>query len=837
MFPFDSAKAITGSRLRVAEVSLTLLLVLGCMEKAAPARAPGTAGPSAASVVINPALTPPMGFNDWNAFGCDVDEKLIRQTADVFVSSGLKAAGYQYVNIDDCWSLRERGPDGRLVADPVKFPGGIHALADYVHARGLKLGIYGDAGTKTCAGFPGSLGREQLDAETWAAWGVDYVKYDNCSNQSDGSRADYVRRYTAMRQALDKTGRSIVYSICEWGESQPWEWARGVGHLWRTTGDISDNWASIKEIFSKNAPLWEHAGPGHWNDPDMLEIGNGGMTATEYRAHMSLWAMMAAPLIIGTDLRKASAETFAILGHRGVIAIDQDPLGKQARVIAGGEGPMVLARPLANEDVAIAFYNPTDAQRRVTTTAAAGGLPKAPVYRLEDVWTGEVTSSAPDFGVGVAAHAVALYRVRPAAPKERLRPALSVDAVLDTLIPNQPGGATLEVTLRNQGNDTVTEIGAEVSTPSGWQVKARAPIARAPLAPGATTTGTWEVSVPPGTEPGNYALAVNSAFTWSGEPSRGRSSLDVTATVVTAPRAGTSHLSALTTVRAVSASGPVELDASAGGPGERDGNLLSIANVVHTRGLGLRAPGELTYYLGQACSLLTVDAGIDDDPSGRGSATFGVEGDGKLLAEAGPLRSGDPTRHLRVDVTGVQWLRLTTKPVNGYGAPAPVDWASPLLTCGNGVPASTGEKIVFSFESEAEPFVARPGAGGRFSRVTTFHTDGMHGAQIESPTDGNWFGHDFDAPLDLSGKTKLVFDVRTHAQGTPGELAVEMGPDKVWCQGAHFAWTNPGSTRSIKTALKDLKCSQQKPLDPRQIRGVWVFVKGGTFVIDQVRAE
>ena len=228
-----------------------------------------------------------MGFNNWNAFGCDVSEKLIKETADFFVSSGLKDAGYRYVNIDDCWSLRERGKDGKLVPDPAKFPAGIRGLADYVHGRGLKLGIYGDAGTMTCAGYPGSLGQEKLDAQTWADWGVDYVKYDNCYNQSDGSRADFVRRYTAMREAIDATGRPMVYSICEWGQSQPWEWATGVGNLWRTTGDISDNWSSLRSIIAQNAPLARYAGPGHWNDPDMLEIGNGGMTPTEYRTHMS----------------------------------------------------------------------------------------------------------------------------------------------------------------------------------------------------------------------------------------------------------------------------------------------------------------------------------------------------------------------------------------------------------------------------------------------------------------------------------------------------------------------------------------------------------------------
>jgi alpha-galactosidase len=227
-------------------------------------------------------------------------------------------------------------------------------VAEYVHSLGLKLGSYADAGTLTCAGYPGSLGKESLDAQTFADWGVDYLEYDNCSNQSDGSRQDYVNRYTAMRSAIDATGRPMVYSICEWGTSQPWEWATGVGQLWRTTGDITDTWPSLRSIIAFNAPLASYAGPGHWNDPDMLEIGNGGMTDTEYRTHMSLWSVMAAPLIIGTDLRVASAATLQILGNRELIAINQDRLGTQARVaFSDATGVLVLEKPLTGGNVAI----------------------------------------------------------------------------------------------------------------------------------------------------------------------------------------------------------------------------------------------------------------------------------------------------------------------------------------------------------------------------------------------------------------------------------------------------------------------------------------------------
>src|SRR5688572_28009303 len=404
------------------------------------------------------ALTPPMGFNDWNAFGCDVNEKLIKETADFFVSSGLKDAGYQYVNIDDCWSLRERGPDGKLVPDPVKFPSGIQGLADYVHRLGLSLGIYGEAGTMTCAGYPGSLGKEKLDAQTWAEWGVDYLKYDNCYNQSDGSRADFVRRYTAMREALDQTGRPMVYSICEWGQSKPWEWAPGVGHLWRTTGDISDNWPSVRSIITQNAPLARYAGPGHWNDPDMLEIGNGGMSAVEYRTHMSLWSMMAAPLIIGTDLRKATADTLAILENREIIAIDQDPLGKQAVVVSEADGRMVFKKPLAGGDVAVALYNSTDSVAVIAVAAKDAGLPQAPAYELKDLWSGKSTRSGTTLSAGVAAHGTVVYRVKATNEPPRLPPAVSVGAALGTMIPSVAGGTTLTTTASNHGVTDATTV-------------------------------------------------------------------------------------------------------------------------------------------------------------------------------------------------------------------------------------------------------------------------------------------------------------------------------------------------------------------------------------------
>jgi alpha-galactosidase len=359
--------------------------------------------------------TPPMGFNNWNSTQCraEFNEAMIKGIADIFVSKGLKDAGYTYVNIDDCWALPSRNSAGNLVPDPARFPSGIKALADYVHAKGLKFGIYTSAGTKTCntAGFPGALGHEQQDANLFASWGVDYLKYDNCNNQG----VDAQQRYKAMRDALAKSGRAIAYSICEWGQNKPWLWAAPVGNLWRTTGDISDRWSSMIGKAQANRVLAQYAGPGAWNDPDMLEVGNGGMTATEYRTHFSLWAMMAAPLLIGSDLRKASDDSFAILKNTDVIALDQDPLGKQATVLSANGGLVVYSKVLANGDRAVALSNETTATATISTTASATGIGSAPSYTLKDLWSKAVRSTTGTISASVPPHATVLYRVAKAA--------------------------------------------------------------------------------------------------------------------------------------------------------------------------------------------------------------------------------------------------------------------------------------------------------------------------------------------------------------------------------------------------------------------------------------
>ncbi len=356
-----------------------------------------------------PVLTPPMGWNSWNHFACDVSDSLIRGTADAMVLSGMRDAGYRYVVIDDCWQVA-RAADGTIVADSARFPHGIRALADYVHSKGLLFGIYTDAGTKTCQGRPGTLGHEVQDARTYAGWGVDYVKEDWCN----AGGLDAPTQYRMFRDALRATGRPIVLSICEWGSNQPWEWAPQVGNLWRTTDDIADSWGSMLGNLDQSAQHASVAGPGHWNDPDMLEVGNGGMTDAEYRAHMSLWAIQAAPLIAGNDLRTMSDSTRTILTNAEVIAVDQDSLGAQGYLVwTDGPSLQVWARKLSGGARAVALLNRADTAARITAWFSRTGI-RADSARVRDLWLHQdIGTFRGQYADTVPAHAVRMLRLTP----------------------------------------------------------------------------------------------------------------------------------------------------------------------------------------------------------------------------------------------------------------------------------------------------------------------------------------------------------------------------------------------------------------------------------------
>jgi len=368
------------------------------------------------------AQTPPMGWNSWNKFACNVSEDLIKSVADAIVTNGMKDAGYQYVVIDDCWQV-SRDENGFIVADAQRFPSGIKALADYVHSKGLKFGLYSDAGAKTCAGRPGSQGHEYQDALQYARWGVDYLKYDWCSTGTRNAE----EAYSTMNKALLATGRPIVFSMCEWGTAKPWLWANGIGNLWRTTGDISDVWSSNKKwpdgsccqlgfvnILDLQADLYSYAGPGHWNDPDMMEVGNGGMTIPEYRAHFSFWALLAAPLISGNDVRSMTPEIKEILTNPDVIAVNQDKLGREGRRIAKNGDLEVWAKPLSDGSRAVILFNRGSSESEISVNWVQIGYPEHLAAKVRDLWAHkDVGSFTGNYSAKVSSHSVVMVEIAP----------------------------------------------------------------------------------------------------------------------------------------------------------------------------------------------------------------------------------------------------------------------------------------------------------------------------------------------------------------------------------------------------------------------------------------
>jgi alpha-galactosidase len=362
------------------------------------------------------APTPPMGWNSWNTFTTNINEKLVKEMAEALISSGMQEAGYEYIVLDDGWETKNRDPNGNLVPDPRKFPGGLKALGDYLHEKGFKFGIHNCAGTKTCAGYPGGRGHEYQDARSYASWGVDYLKYDWCEHGTANAK----ETYKTMRDALYAAGRPVVLSLCEWGDNKPWLWAKDIGHLWRTTGDITDCYdcqevysMGWKVILERQVGLEKHAGPDHWNDPDMLEVGNPGLTLAESRAHFSLWCILAAPLMAGNDVRKMSDEVRDILTNKEVIAIDQDPLGKQGYRLMTQPGKEIWVKELSNKEWAICFFNTGDSPMPVRLNWSHIWILKG-TYKVRDLWKKkDIGKTNKNIDFTVDSHDVALFKLSP----------------------------------------------------------------------------------------------------------------------------------------------------------------------------------------------------------------------------------------------------------------------------------------------------------------------------------------------------------------------------------------------------------------------------------------
>lgn len=379
------------------------------------------------------ALTPPMGWNSWNTFQVNINEQMLRDMVDAMVSSGMRDAGYTYFVLDDGWMSMKRDTFGNLVPDLKKFPGGIKAFADYVHSKGMKFGIYNCAGTKTCAGYPGTHGYEYQDARLYASWGVDYLKYDWCNTDSINARDAYL----TMSRAIRAAGRPMVFSLCEWGNHAPWLWASNVGQLWRTTADIHagfdkdlnyGTWSSysVMHILALQNKIRQYAGPGHWNDPDMLEVGNG-MSYSEDKAHFSMWCMLAAPLIAGNDVRKMSEATKGILTNKDVIAVDQDSLGVEAFRYYSFDDLEMWIKPLKNNELAVCFLNRASHPQNINYDWNAHELRdsaahiqidfKSEPYRLYDLWAKKFNgTTGKPFHQTIAPHDVIMLRLKKIKP-------------------------------------------------------------------------------------------------------------------------------------------------------------------------------------------------------------------------------------------------------------------------------------------------------------------------------------------------------------------------------------------------------------------------------------
>lgn len=370
------------------------------------------------------AMTPPMGWNSWNTFATNIDEKLVKETADIMVSSGLAAAGYNYIVLDDGWMTKERDANGDLVPDPVKFPNGMKSLIDYVHSKGLKFGLYNCAGTQTCAGYPGTRGYEYQDARFYAKLGIDFLKYDWCNTK--GITAP--EAYTTMSNALKTAGRPIVFSLCEWGDNQPWEWGKPVGNLWRISGDIypcfdcefkhPENWSSwgFMKIAEMRKDIRKYSGPDHWNDFDMMEVGNE-MNDTEDKSHFAMWCMLSSPLFTGNDYRKMSKETLAILTNKDLIAVNQDKLGIQGFKYAAQDGLEIWVKPLSDGNWAITFLNRSETSKKINFDWKKNTIKDADfgyeadfnktTFKIKNLWTNkEAGTTKKNFVADLASHDV-----------------------------------------------------------------------------------------------------------------------------------------------------------------------------------------------------------------------------------------------------------------------------------------------------------------------------------------------------------------------------------------------------------------------------------------------
>ena len=592
------------------------------------------------------ALTPPMGFNDWANYECDINQQLFVNTADALVATGLAKDGYRYVNIDDCWPAMSRNAQGQLVASPTLFPNGVKWLADYLHARGLKLGIYEDAGTSTCGGYPGSWGHFQQDAQTFASWGVDYLKLDGCNVPSvPGQTAEqtYQSAYTQMSQALKATGRPIIFSESapayfygSSGFTQIMSWVGKEGNLWRFGSDIADNWSSVLTNYSQDNSfnLASYAGPGHWNDADMLEVNNPGLTNTEQRSQFSLWAEMASPLLASTDLTHLSAQALSILSNKAIIAVDQDRYGAQGTIVKTEGNVDILAKPLADGDIAVALFNKGDTSASAAISAHDAGFSISPKgYLLDNLWTSRVTETASAIAANIPAHGVVMYRVRPITSARGAAPATALAISNPPLAAGTPTPA--KVTLTDNGLLPLQDATISLPLPAGWSATATSATSFGTVHPGQSVTASYSVTSatpPPGS---TVRIDASAVYRWPGGSGLQRvSALESYPSATPYPDLA----AAFNNIAITSESDPDPANLNGGfdgGSDTYDQQALDAATPVSGATLSNNAaPGSTVGYDGVTFTIPSAAAGTPDNVAGSGSK-IALPGSGSAIAFLG----------------------------------------------------------------------------------------------------------------------------------------------------------------------------------------------------------
>lgn len=626
-----------------------------------------------------PIDAPPMGWSS-RTLGCAVSDASVRQAADTLTP--LSQYGYRYVIIEGCWQAAQRDGAGNLAADPARFPQGIKALADYVHGKGLKLGLALSAGTKACAGNgPGSYKSETADAALVRGWGIDHLTYDWCNIPladfpGKDSRAVAELLYPPMRAAL---GDDVVFAMNnEDGSSVPWFWGKQVANTWRTNvynRPIADTYGGMLSIWETNQLRYDHVTKGSWADPDLLQAGRGGMTENEYRTQFTLWATASSPLILQAAPDQAPA---SVIANPKVIAVDQDPLGAMGKLVKTDGWYHVLAKPLKDGSQAITLFNESERATTISHKLKPQGR-----YRVEDLWTGAVSSTMGAISATVPARSAIIYQVTPSGKKAPPLVTFEIDPAtfLGDNRPSsvEPGQANEIVTrtVNTGGTERLRDVTVTLAVPEGWTAKATTPAATRSLDPGEDFTVRWALSPPQGAEQKSYDL--RGAVT-----ARGGAKTEGAAVVrvATAPGQGQSYLSDLAYVSAKNHFGPVEKDLSNGDAAGGDGLPITIEGVVYPKGLGVHGPAEIEYYLAKRCSSVEFFAGVDDEVgASAGSVEFEVWADGERRARSGVLTGAQAAKEITASVEGARYLRLvvTNGGDNAYSDHA--DLANATITC------------------------------------------------------------------------------------------------------------------------------------------------------------